>query len=343
MLKYLREHPLLVPSQFILAIAFAFASASAQVQPDLLSEARQLIKQNRYREASTVLAETAKSSPNTLGLAHEQGIVAYKLGDYLAAANHLKRAIEEDPSDKTAVQLRGLSLFYLGSPTQAIPLLEQVHSWYPIANVDATHVLTLAYIQTKDYDRARRSTAEMYSVPADSAASYLFLARTLMRQGHDPIAEEHGLKAVALDPKLPLAHYLLGEFYLYKSRIPEATKHLEAELALNPAFAGTYDRLADVYVRTERFDEAHRLLQRAILLDPNSTGPYILMGKVLLKKDDPQQALLYLERANRMDARNFITHHLMGQAYRALKNTDAAERELKIAEELQAEQAPKLR
>src|SRR5262249_16428325 len=78
-------------------------------------------------------------------------------------------------------------------------------------------------------------------------------------------------------------------------------------------------------------------------LDPNSTGPYILMGKVLLKKEDPEQALLYLERANKMDSRNFMTHHLMGQAYRALKNNDAAEPQLKIPQQLQSETAPKLR
>src|SRR5262249_50096335 len=153
----------------------------------------------------------------------------------------LKIAIEQDRNDKLAIQLRGLSLFYLGNPAQAIPLLEQAHSWYPVANVDATHVLVLAYIQTKDYDRALRSTAEMYAVPSGSAASNLFLARALLRQGYDPLAEQHALKAVELDPKLPLAHYLLGELYLFKARFPEAIKQFQAELAINPAYAGTYD------------------------------------------------------------------------------------------------------
>jgi tetratricopeptide (TPR) repeat protein len=318
-------------------------SAWAQSGAPSIEAARTLIQQNRFRDAQAILTALSQSAPNAPGLAHEQGFVAYRLGEYLAAANHLKSAIEQDPNDKLAIQLRGLSLFYLGNPSQAIPLLEQAHSWYPVANVDATHVLVLAYIQTKDYDRALRGTAEMYGVPVGSAASHLFLARALLRQGFEPVAEEHALKAVGLDPKLPLAHYLLGELYLFKARIPEAIKQFEAELAINPAYAGTYDRLADAYVRTEKHDEAQRLLQRAILLDPNSTGPYILMGKVLLKKEDPEQALLYLERANKMDPRNFITHHLMGQAYRALKNTEAAERELKIAEQLQNENAPKLR
>jgi tetratricopeptide (TPR) repeat protein len=319
------------------------ASGAAQTSGDELGQARRLIEQNKFADAAQLLRAAEVRDPNLPGLAHEQGIVAYKLGDYLQAANFMQRALAQNADDKIATQIRGLSLFYLGSPAQAIPLLEKVHSWYPVANVDATYVLTLAYIQTKDYDRARRSAAEMYAVSADSAASYLFLARLLLRQGYDPVAEEHALKAVALDPKLPLAHFLLGEFYLYKSRLPEAIQQFGAELALNPAYAGTYDRLADAYLRNSRFDEAQRLLQRAILLDANATGPYILMGKVLLKKDDPQQALLYLERASKMDPRNFITHHLMGQAYRALKNNEAADRELRLAEQLQSQQAPQLK
>jgi tetratricopeptide (TPR) repeat protein len=318
------------------------ATTVAQNADAELGRARQLIEQNKFAEADQILVGLALRNPKLPGLAHEQGIVAYKLGNYLQASIFMQQAMEQNPEDKVAVQLRGLSLFYLGKPNEAVPLLEKVHAWYPVANVDASYVLTLAYIQTRDYERARRSAAEMYGVKPDSAASYLFLARTLLRQGFDPVAEEHAQKAVALDPKLPLAHYLLGEFYLFKSRLPEAIREFETELALNPAYAGTYDRLADAYVRTSKFDEAQRLLQRSILLDANATGPYILMGKVLLKKDDPQQALLYLERANKMDPRNFITHHLMGQAHRALKNTEAAERELKLAEQLQSQQSPQL-
>jgi tetratricopeptide (TPR) repeat protein len=328
--------------RLITVLILAIAAWAQQTGPSL-DAARALIQQNRFRDAQVMLDALAKADSTAPDLAHEQGLVAYRLGDYLAAANHLKVALEQDPNDKLAIQLRGLSLFYLGNPAQAIPLLEKAHSWYPVANVDATYVLVLAYIQTKDYDRALKGTAEMYGVRPGSAASHLFLARGLLRQGFEPVAEEYALRAVQLDPKLPLAHYLLGEVYLFKARIPEAIKQFEAELAINPAYAGTYDRLADAYLRTEKHDEAQRLLQRAILLDPNSTGPYILMGKVLLKKEDPEQALLYLERANRMDPRNFMTHHLMGQAYRALKQNEAAERELRTAEQLQNENAPKLR
>ena len=84
--------------------------------------------------------------------------------------------------------------------------------------MDASYILGICYIQTKDYPQARRAFAKMFDVPSDSAASYLFTARMLFRQEFDPVAEEYAQKAATLDPKLPLAHFLLGELYLYTSR-----------------------------------------------------------------------------------------------------------------------------
>src|SRR6266436_2020752 len=109
-----------------------------------------------------------------------------------------------------------------GQSGQAIAPLEKVQTWYPSANVDAAYILGVCYIQTKDYPSARKAFAKMFGVPVDSAASYLFTARMLLRQDFGPVAEEYAKKAVELDPKLPLAHSLLGEIYLYKSRVPEA-------------------------------------------------------------------------------------------------------------------------
>jgi tetratricopeptide (TPR) repeat protein len=253
----------------------------------------------------------------------------------------LKQALEENPKDSEAVQLLGLSYYLSGHPNDAIPFLEKVQTWYPFANVDAAYILGVCYIQVKSYPQARNAFARMFDVPADSAASYLFTARMLLRQEFDPIAEEYAQKAVALDPKLPLGHFLLGELYLYKSRIPEAISEFEKEKAINPAHAPTYYKLADAYSRIQKFDDAERFLQRSIWLDATSTGPYILMGKVLEKKGEFDLAVRALQRAVTMDPNNSITHHLLGQAYRDLGRNEEAERELKSAEQLQERESGK--
>ncbi len=252
------------------------------ITPDpMLSEARRLSQEGKFDEAIGKLEALALKEPELKGLARELGITYYKKSDYLKAVASFKKALEENPGDNEAVQLMGLSYYLAGRPAEAIGPLEKVQTWYPSANVDAAYILGICYVQTKDYANARKAFARMFVVPGDSAASYLFTARMLLRQDFAPVAEEYAKKAVELDPKLPLAHLLLGEIYLYKSRLPEAVEQFQKELELNPGEAGVYYKLADAYSRTQKYEEAEKLLQRSIWLDATSTGPFILMGKVL--------------------------------------------------------------
>jgi tetratricopeptide (TPR) repeat protein len=296
---------------------------------------RRLLQQGKDEEAIAQLQRMESTNPGMRGLAHELGIAYYKSGDYVKAIDAFKKASAQDPQDNEAVQLLGLSNYLAGRPAEAIPLLEKVQDWYPRANVDASYILGVCYIQTKSYPQARKAFARMFDVPPDSAAAYLFSARVLLRQEFDPIAEEYAQKAIALDPKLPLAHFFLGELHLYKSRIPEAVADFQAELALNPGHAATYYKLADAYSRIQKFDDAERLLQRSIWLDSTSTGPYILLGKVLEKKGEAELAVRALQHALSMDPNNSVAHHLLGQAYQDMGRTEAAERERKLVQQLQ--------
>ncbi|MBV8476536.1 MAG: tetratricopeptide repeat protein [Acidobacteria bacterium] len=320
-------------AQAVVPDVYSPAASVSRSEPDY-TEARHLMEQGKFDEALTQLEQIRAGNPNAKGIDHEFGTTYYKKGEYSKAVESLKKAVAADANDKEAVQLLGLSHYLSGHPSQAIPLLEKVQGWYPRANVDASYILGVCYIQSKNYSQARRAFARMFEVGSDSAASYLFTARMLLRQEFDPVAEEYAQKAVTLDPKLPLGHFLLGELYTYKSRVPEAIEEFEKELAINPAHAETYYKLADAYSRMQKFDDAERLLQRSIWLDSTSTGPYVLMGKILEKKGESQLAVRALEHAAAMDPNNSITHHLLGQAYRNLGRTEDAARELKLSEQL---------
>jgi tetratricopeptide (TPR) repeat protein len=301
-------------------------------------QVHRLTEQGKFDEALSALNEISKINPTATDLSHEFGIAYYRKGDYSNAVVALQRAIAENPKDLEATQLTGLSLYLSNKSSEAIPYLVKVQSWYPSANVDAAYILGMAYIQTKDHANARAAFAKMFQVPRDSAAAYLFTARLLLRFDFGPIAEEYGKKAVELDSKIPLAHQLLGELYLYQSKAPEAIAQFQEELAINPGYAPAYYKLADAYSRVEKFDEAEKLLQRSIWLDATSTGPYILLGKVLQKKGETELAVRALQRALAMDPNNPIPHHLLGQSYRELGRAEDAERELKLAESLQSRQ-----
>jgi tetratricopeptide (TPR) repeat protein len=341
------------PVALVFFIAFlapgctTYASAQQSVPPDApsaeappadFSPARKLEQEGKVDEAIAQLQSIESSHPTAKGLALELGTAYYKKSDYGKAAEYLKKATAADPANDEATQLLGLSYYLGGHPSEAIPLLEKVQGWFPRANVDASYILGICYIQTKNYDQARKAFGKMFDVPADSAASYLFTAQMLLRQEFDPVAEEYAQKAAVLDPKLPMAHYLLGELYIYKSRIPEAIAEFQKELAVNPANAPTYYKLADAYSRVQKYDDAERFLQRSVWLDPSSTGPYILMGKVLEKKGEYVLAVRALQRAVSMDPNNPMPHQLLGQTYRDMGKKEEAENELKLAAELKTKE-----
>lgn len=343
-----------VLSSFLMASVLASfaATGSARQAPSLtegtrpnssragteFDEARRLLQLGKYDDAIAALHLLESKEPAMKGLAHELGAAYYKKGDYLSAIASFKKALEDNTQDAEATQLLGLSYYLAGRPAEAIPELERVQTWFPSANVDASYILGICYIQTKDYPHARAAFAKMFDVPADSAASYLFTARMLLRQDFGSVAEEYARKAATMDPKLPLAHQLLGELYLYQSKIDDAIAEFRKELEINPGYPAAYYKMADGYSRVQKFDDAERLLQRSIWLDPTSTGPYILLGKVLEKKGETELAVRALQRALTMDPNNPIPHHLLGQAYRDLGRNEDAVRELKIAGQLEQKQ-----
>ncbi len=215
-----------------------------------------------------------------------RGFIYYQQKNMVAADAAYAKAVAQDPSDHESMQMRGVALYSLGRPAEAIPLLEQARAAVPSANVDPNYVLGVCYIAVRRYDDARHAFAAQYGFAPDSAPAYLLAARLLLRQENPAAAEDFARKAIALQPDLPLAHLLLGEVALARAQFPEAIMELNRERELNPLNGSVYDRLGDAYVRSGDDEKAREALSRAVLLEPNATGPYILLGRVMLNQQN---------------------------------------------------------
>ncbi len=307
-----------------------------------MAEVRRLIDSGRETEALGRLDAMAKEVPEPAGVERDRGLALYALGRLGEADAAFGAALARDGRDAEAAQMRGLTLFRLGRPAAAIPLLEGAHGEGVQTKADPTYVLALSYLDTRRYDDARRAFAAQFGFGADSAAGYLVAARMLLRREYVPVAQEFATKALGLEPGLPLAHELLGEIALAGNHAEEAVAEFEKERARNPLEGVTYERLGDAYGRLARYGEASRMLEQAVLLEPNSTGPYILLGKVKLKQGDAVAATTFLSKAEQMDPANYMTHSLLAQSYRAMGRTEDAGRELAVAQKIHAADEPKL-
>jgi len=335
----------------IVTAAFSAAGQQASSNPaqadapstagNSLAQLRQMIDRGNPAEALKQLDQLeSQASVPPHGINRLRGLALYAQNRFAEADAAFAAALQRDPRDEESTQMRGLTLFRLGKPAEAIPLLESARNWNSRTKYDPNYVLALCYTDTRRYDDARHAFATQYGLPPDSAAAYLLGARLFFRREYLSTAQDYATKALQLDPQLPLAHGLLGEIALAADRLDTAIAEFEKERARNPLEGSTYDRLGDAYTRAGDYTKAEQVLQQALLLEPNSTAPYILLGKVLLRREDPVSATMYLERAEKMDPANPMTHTLLAQSYRAMGRTEDASREMHAVQKLQSAKEP---
>ena len=328
-------------------------AANGQTASESVALVQQQIDRGHPADALATIDRLAAAKPVPRGLDHLRGMAQYAQGNLTAAEKSFAAAVVSDAADTGSVQMRGVTLYRLGRPAEAIPLLETAAARAHLVNqrslnqrsegpADPQYVLALCYLDTRRYDDARRAFAVQYGFAPESAAAYLLGARMLLRREYVPVAEQSARKALELQPGLPLAHLLLGETALAGEHIEEAISQFEQEKSVNPLYGATYDRLGDAYIRHGDYAKAQQVLEEAVLLEPNFTGPFILLGKTLLKQNNPAGAATYLEHAGQMDPRNYMTHSLLSQAYRQMARPDDAKREQDTAQKLQTASEPKL-
>jgi tetratricopeptide (TPR) repeat protein len=316
-------------------------SKDAAVAPSF-ADAQALAAKGRLDQALAELNSLAGMKPEEAGVERLRGDILYQREQLPQAQAAFARAVAQDPQDRESMEMEGITLYRLGKPLEAIPLLEKADTAAQGANADPHYVLGLCYSDAKRYDDARRAFAAQFGFEPESAGAYLVTARLLLRREFVDQAELFAHKALEINPSIPTAHQLLGEIALAKANVPQAVTELEAEQKLNPVDGTIYDRLGDAYVRTGEFEKARQALNKAVLLEPNATGPYILLGEALIELGQPSQAVHYLDHAAAMDPGNYITHNYLGHAYRALGRQADSVRELKRAVELQHSSDPKL-
>lgn len=341
--------------KWMFAVALAASNAAArgqatdlgvsvgqtQAQHSTFEDAQALAGRGRIDQAMNILNQLAAQTPGPAGVERLRGIILYQKEQLPQAADAFSKAIEQDADDHESTEMEGVTLFRLGRPKDALPYLEKAHAAVQNANVDPQYVLGLCYSDVARYDDARHAFAAQYGFGPDSAEAYLLAGRLFLRRELRDQAAAQAQKALELNPKLPLAHQLLGEAALARGDTQNAIHELEAERSINPLNGELYDRLGDAYLRDGQYDQAQQALNRAVLLEPGATGPYILLGQTFLKLKDPIQALHYLARAEKMDPSNYITHNLLGQAYKATGQVDEANREFKLVVEIQHRDDPK--
>lgn len=332
----------------LLAAAQPFMAVSQSAQPDssaaaaspvTVDSARNLLLRGHEQQAIGVLQGLAGQRPPAAGAYRELGIAYYRIGKLMDAAASFAAAAEQNPNDMESIQMRGLTLYRLGRPSEALPYLEKTRNVSGTADMDTNYVLGRCYVSAHRYEDAQAAFAAQYGLNPQSGEAFALIAQLLLTMELADPAAEAAQKALRLDPNIPMAHFALGKIYLAKGDFTHALNEFDQERALNPTYPALYQFLGDLYLRMGDTAKAQQALTQALSLDTSNTGSFILMGRLFLEKNDPQAADGYLEHAEQMDPGNSITHYMLGQAYRQMGRRDDAKRELDIVSKLHNDDA----
>jgi tetratricopeptide (TPR) repeat protein len=308
-----------------------------QTPENAVARATALMEAGKLKEAQEMLAGADASSP---GAKYLRGLISYRLHDYVSAAKALQEAVAAIPGNspkyRETVRMIGQSEYLSGHIAAAIPWLEKAQASGARSN-ELFYMLGNSYLQARQIEKGRAALARTFGVPADSGAARLYTAEMLIRLEFEDDAQRELEAAVAGEPKLPGAHYMLGELAIYRAQTSRAIDELSREITLNPDFAMAYYRLGDAYTRQEDWDHAVPPLERAVWLNPTYSGPYILLGKAYFKKSDLPNAEHMLRRALQMDPRNASAHYLLGRTLIQAGRTEEGRKLLRRWEELRQE------
>jgi tetratricopeptide (TPR) repeat protein len=274
-----------------------------------------------------------------LSAEHQAALSAYKQHRYAEAAARFSDALKSEKPGTAdygeSVLLLGQTLYLEAKYAEAIPWLEKATA-AGAPPAEASYMLGNACILTRQPEKAVKAFAKLFGVEPDSAGAHLTTARMMLERDLDSEAATQAKLALKLDPRVPEAHFILGEIAIAHAQIDDAIAELNQEIAINPGYAMAHYRLGDAYSRREDWDHAVAPLERSVWLNPNYSAPFILLGKGYLKQKKFADAEGVLRHALRLDPQNLSAHYLLGQTYMQEGKTEDAKKEMDKWSELNA-------
>ncbi len=362
---------------FLIYLSFPFilsAQKSGSVPQRKIREhfarAQQAMEQKQldtaFQEFSAILA----LDPKNVEARGDLGVVQFLQGKHAEASENLRAALRVQPTLWKAQAILGLCEKAQGRHDSAQALLEksvphlkqdarlQVRAGLALAELDYEHremekaLGVLSLLQNTDptnsdvlyviyrihTDLATEARQTLAMVAPDSARMHQLLAQHLINEGDAQNAITQYREALRIDPRVPGAHFELGEAILMESGATEwqqeAEKEFEAAIAANPGDAKSECRLGGLFSLRNDTESAQKHYLRAAELDPQEAEAQAGLGKLLMSTGHLEEALPYLLAAVRLDPTNAPAHYRLSQLYRQLGRTADAEREIATFKEL---------
>ncbi|WP_446743960.1 tetratricopeptide repeat protein [Silvibacterium acidisoli] len=355
-------------SNLLLVLFFATASVAQsgtdkqQQAQQLTQSAQQHLRERRPDLAIPELEQLVALNPQDVEAQGNLGVLLFFQGQYEKSVQPLRAAVSMQPGLTKLQGLLGLAEKNTGDIEQAAKDMEAAYPSLQDAKFKTQVGLALVelYTATSDLDKAavvlgqlRRDDPEnkevlyaayrTYSdltgeailslglVGPDSAQMHQLMAHEESKRGDTNGAIAQYRKAIAIDPKLPGAHFELAELLNTaddQKVKAEAAQEYKAALAANPNDEKSVSRLAQLAEHDGNLQQAFEYYTKAVALQPNDPDANFGLAVTLISMKQQDKALPLLERAVRLDPTYATAHYRLATLYRQRGRTADAQREV---------------
>ena len=349
----------------VLALCVAPSLSGQKISPEAMTHwnaAREAESKKQFDVAVTEYRKVTELEPKVpLGFV-SLGQSYMEQGDYGAAIQPLKHALELDAGLAPAHQLLGYALLAQGYAAEAIPHLETAHETgaLGVAQLETgrfaeaiTNLQSALQKRPNDPDLlyylgraggllSKQAIDTLLAAYPDSARAHQSMAENLLVLRRTDEAQKEYEQALKLRPDTPHLHLELGQVFALASRWPEAEEQFRAETKLQPGNAEAAYRLGDALLRQGKAREAQSALEHSDKLQPQMPETLYVLGKAQSLNDDATTAekswleLLSIEKEGELAAQ---THFALAGLYRKQGKTADADREMKEFQKLRAANA----
>jgi urea ABC transporter urea binding protein len=136
----------------------------------------------------------------------------------------------------------------------------------------------------------------------DLAEAHLAMGNVFMGQDYDwPAADKEFQRAIALKPRLDLAHDAYAQFLAFQGRFDESLAEQKAALEIDPHSPYLIANLSYLYYLQRRYDRALEQARKALEIDPNYVAAHDYLGAAYLRQGQVAEALGEIRKSRQLD------------------------------------------
>ena len=298
----------------------------------------------RWADARRAFERASTATVDNRSALQSLAVVQLQTGETAEALGLLTRMASASPRDIEVRLTLAEALVAAGRKDEAAQELDEIRNVGP-QDAESTFALATGYLRIGKTDRADALFAAV-AAEHPQAETFVLIGRIYRDLKYYPRARTALKRALAIDPRIPRAHYYLATSALMEEgvvRLDEAIAEFRQELKVAPNDVSTIVRLGMALVEARRNEEALPLLEKAVKTRPDAPEPWTYLGRCQLALNRAPDAVVSLRRALDLassqasgDERLRMIHYQLGTALRATGATRDAEQAFAEAERLSA-------